>query len=112
MKKSPLRRFGKRGRKQYEECHPLFLELLEEQRERKGYTYCEICGLWGQPDHDSSWRRLAPHHRDKNRRNNVKENLMVAHDTCHSNKHHGGMAYKIPSPEKKYIIGVDSTSEE
>ena len=90
---STLRKFGERGKRQYEEYHPLFLELLKEQRERNGHTYCEICGLWGEADHPSDWLRLEPHHKDKNRRNNVKSNLEVVHHTCHINERHGGMAY-------------------
>ena len=85
MKKTPLRKIGKRGRKQNEEYHPIFLALLEAQKERKGFTYCEICGLWGDKDSPNPWRRLEPHHKDKNRRNNVRENIEIVHHTCHLN---------------------------
>ena len=64
-------------------------ERLKEQVEQRGYTFCEDCNLYGERNTDNPWRRLDYHHKDRNRRNNVKDNLKVLHQApCHA-KYHG-----------------------
>ena len=89
MKKTELRKISQKQRERNKEWAKIRLERIAEQVEKKGYAYCEECGLWGYTYGDTeNFKYLDGHHRDGNRRNSTKENCLIIHRICHSLSHH------------------------
>lgn len=62
--------------------HPSFMTVRKKMKKENMIQFCEICGYKEFPD------ILGVHHKDRNRKNNNQNNLLVVCPLCHSLIHH------------------------
>ena len=83
MKRSPLRKIGKKGRRIQKE-----LNAIRPMLEARSMGFCEHCGKHPQWVFTPDRPNLEPHHLDKNRNNNTMENIIMLAPYCHDTYGH------------------------